>query len=63
MLHLLVICAIVGFVAWLLVTYVPMTAGSKKLIRIAAVVAIILILCQAFGIFNLIRDVPVPQVR
>lgn len=55
---LLVALALVGVVAYLLVTYVPMTPGIKNLISIAAVIICVLILLEAFGLLHGLGNVP-----
>lgn len=47
---LLVWFALIGLVAWLLITYVPMPAPIKTVIVVAAVVACVLILLSAMGL-------------
>jgi hypothetical protein len=46
---LLVWLAIVGVIAWALVTYVPMPAAIRTVIIIAAVICCVLIVIQAVG--------------
>lgn len=60
-LMLLVILAVIGVAAYLLITKVPMTNGVKTVIGIVAVVACILIALHAFGIH--LPNPGVPQVR
>lgn len=59
MITLILGLALVGFVCWLLLTYVPMPDPIKKLIIVIVVVCIILYLMSAFGIM----DIPVPRLR
>jgi hypothetical protein len=49
-LRLLVLLALIGVVAWLLVTYVPMPAVMKTIIVVAAVFAVV-IAANALGVF------------
>lgn len=58
MLELILILALIGCAAYLIVTYIPMMAPFKTLITILAVVFCVLILIRAFGL-----DVPVPRFR
>ena len=54
--------ALIGVIAWLLVTYIPMVQPIKTVIVIVAVICVVLIAAHAFGIvgdFN----VQVPKVR
>ncbi len=50
LLVLLLTLAMIGLVAWLLVTYVPMPSGVKTVIIIVAVVACVAYALQAFGV-------------
>jgi hypothetical protein len=61
MIALILTLALVGFLSWLITTYVPMDAWIKRLIQIVAIVCIVLYLLNAFGLLR--YDVPVPQVR
>ncbi len=60
---LLVILALIGLVAWLLVRFVPMPAQMQTVITAAAVVIAILILLQALGLIPISLNQPVPRVR
>lgn len=44
LIQLILILAIIGFICWLVVTYIPMPAQIKQLIIIAVVIIIILYL-------------------
>lgn len=57
-LMLMVVMAVVGLVAWALVTYVPMPQGVKTVIVIAAVIVCVLYLLHALGIGLPNPDVP-----
>lgn len=57
---LLIILAVVGFAAWLLIRFVPMPAPIRTVIIIAAVLIDVLILVNAFGG---IPNVRVPSLR
>ena len=58
--HYLVLAAIVGFIAWALVKWVPMPAGVKTLVTWSAVVILVLILLNAMGFLP--NDYPIPRV-
>jgi len=61
---LLVILAVVGLVAYLLTTFIPMPPPIVKLIWVVAVIACLLIVCNAFGVFDGGgRSLAVPRVR
>ena len=57
---LLLILAAVGFVAWLLMRFIPMPQPIRTLIIVAAVIIDVLILVNAFGG---IPNVHVPSLR
>jgi hypothetical protein len=50
MIELLLLMALIGVVAWAIVTYVPMPQPIKTVIIIAAAIFCILLLARAFGI-------------
>lgn len=57
----LILCAIVGVLTWVLITYVPMPAEIKRWIPVAAVLILVLILIlQLVGGAS---DVPIPRLR
>jgi hypothetical protein len=60
---LLILIALIGFFAWLLIKIVPMPAEIQKTIVAVAVVIVILIVLEAFGIFGSIQSVQVPKIR
>jgi hypothetical protein len=51
--------ALVGFVVYLIVTYIPMPQIFKTGILVLVAICVILYLMQVFGI----GDIPVPHVR
>jgi hypothetical protein len=55
MITLLIVIALVGFLVWALITYVPMHDGFKKAIIVIAILALILYVLRVFGI----SDIPV----
>lgn len=46
---LVLVIALIGFLVWLIVTYVPMPSMFKMAIQIVVVIAIILWLIRRFG--------------
>ena len=50
MLQLLFLIALIGFVCWLVETFIPMSDPWKTLFRVVAVVCIIFIVLQAVGV-------------
>ena len=59
--ELMIWCAGIGLVAWALTTYIPMTEGIKRVIQIVAIVVIVAVVLNAFGLFP--RDMAVPRLR
>ena len=59
MLMILLQLALVGVIAWLILTYIPMPAPIKKLITVVIVILLILWLMQVFGF----SDLPVWHYR
>jgi hypothetical protein len=57
--ELLVLLAIVGLVAWALVSLVPMPSQIRTVILVVAVLICLLIVLRAFGV----TDLGVPAVR
>lgn len=47
---LVLVLAIVGFLLWLIVTYIPMPEPFKKVIVVVVVIVLVLYLLQLFGI-------------
>lgn len=62
MIALIVYIAILGLITYLIITYVPMPPVFKTAITILAIVLLVLILLNAFGLLGAIRDVPVPRI-
>jgi hypothetical protein len=58
MLELLLTLAIVGFVAWLITTLVPMDPKIKQVI-----IGVAILLIVVFVIRALFGDIPVPRIR
>ena len=62
MLSLIIGIMVVGILLWLINTYVPMDAKIKNILNIVVVIAVVLYVLAAFGVFRLV-DGPVPQIR
>ena len=50
LISLIIALALVGFILWMVLTYVPMPDPFKKVIIVIVVLVLILYLLQAFGI-------------
>ncbi len=51
--------ALIGFIVWLIVTYIPMPAPMPTVITVIAVIFMILYVMRVLGI----ADIPVPSLR
>lgn len=59
MISLILSLAVVGFIVWLIVTYIPMPAPFKTVLLVIVAICLIIYLMGVFGI----GDVPIPRVR
>ncbi len=59
--YLMLVLAVIGVVAWALVTYIPMPSGMKTLIVVVAVVCGVLYALNMFGIG--LPNPAVPKLR
>lgn len=59
MIMLILTIAALGFLVWLITTYVPMAPPFKTVIYVVAAVVLVLYLMSAFGVM----DAPVPHLR
>lgn len=50
---IVIVLVVVGFLLWLINTYVPMAGPIKTILNVVIVIAIILWLLSAFGIFDI----------
>ncbi|MBN1757459.1 MAG: hypothetical protein JW863_04025 [Chitinispirillaceae bacterium] len=51
-LQLLIVLVVIGFVLWLINSYIPMDGKIKKIFNIVAVIMVILWLLNVFGVFG-----------
>ncbi len=59
MIQLILGLAVIGFLLYLLLTYVPMAQPFKQLIVVVVVLCIVLYLLSVFGIL----DIPIPRTH
>jgi predicted membrane channel-forming protein YqfA (hemolysin III family) len=59
MLSLILTLALIGFIVYLITTYVPMPSIMRTVIYVVVAVFVIVWLMQALGV----SDVPVPQLK
>lgn len=57
-LEFIVLCAVLGVVAYLVTTYIPMPQPVKTVIIVAVVLVLVLVLIRA-----LIGDIQIPRLR
>ena len=58
MIALLLTLAVVGFLAWLILTYIPMPEPFKKALIVIMVVVVVLYVLRVLGV----GDLPVPHL-
>jgi hypothetical protein len=63
LISLLITLAVVGFLVWLITTYIPMSPGFKRAIIVVAIVVIALWLLKVFGLMGRVDDVRVGQAH
>jgi len=54
---LIITLVVIGLIMWAVNTYVPMSAGLKKVLNIAVVVIVILWLLKVLGAFAYLQDI------
>jgi len=59
LIELVLTIAVVGFIVWLVITYIPMPQPIRMAIIVLVVVVVIFIILRAFGI----GDIPLPRAR
>ena len=60
---LVVTLIVVGVLLWLVNTYVPMDAKIKQVLNAVVIIAVVLWLLQAFGLFGSLNSVRVNPIR
>jgi undecaprenyl pyrophosphate phosphatase UppP len=56
---IVIVLIIVGVLLWLANTYIPMDRKIKMILNIVVVIAVVLWLLQAFGVFSGVNTPPV----
>lgn len=59
LLSLVVMLVLIGVLLWAVNTYIPMDGQIKRILNIVVVVAVVLWLLKAFGLFNALSGVTV----
>jgi hypothetical protein len=57
--HVVIVLVVVGVILWLVNTYLPMDAKTKKILNIVVVIAVVLWLLSAFGILGSLSGIRV----
>ncbi|MEO8402065.1 MAG: Thivi_2564 family membrane protein [Gammaproteobacteria bacterium] len=52
LISIVIVLVVVGFLLWLINTYVPMASSIKTILNVVVVIAVILWLLSAFGIIH-----------
>lgn len=63
LISLILTLVVVGFILWLINTYIPLQAGVKKILNVVVVIVLILWLLNLFGVLNWMGSATVPTVR
>lgn len=58
-LNILIVLIIVGFLLWVVNTYIPMDRKIKSIFNLVVVVAVIIWLLKVFGLFDSLSNVTV----
>ncbi len=56
LISIVIVLVVVGFLLWLINTYVPMAGPIKTILNVVVIIAVILWLLSAFGIIHGIGD-------
>jgi len=59
LISLILLLAVIGFILWLITTYIPMPEPFKKVIIVVIVIVLIIYMLQLFGITG---NLPSPKV-
>jgi hypothetical protein len=54
LLTILIVLVVVGLILWLVNTYIPMDGKIKQILNIVAIIAVIIWLLKAFGVFAML---------
>ena len=57
--HVVIVLVVVGVLLWLVNTYLPMDAKTKKILNIVVVISVVLWLLRAFGILGSLSGIRV----
>ena len=54
---------VVGVLLWLVNTYIPMDAKIKQVLNVVVIIAVVLWLLQAFGVWGHMSNVSMPRAN
>lgn len=63
MVALVITLVVVGVLLWAINAYVPMDPKIKQILNVVVVIAVVIWLCQVFGLCSYMNDVPVPRAK
>ena len=52
LIHIILVLVVLGFIAWLILTYIPMPPPVKQVVVVIMVIVLILFLLQALGVWQ-----------
>jgi hypothetical protein len=55
---IVIVLIVIGFLLWLINTYIPMARPIKTILNVVVVVAVIMWLLSAFGILHGVGNIP-----
>ncbi len=59
LISIILVLIVVGVVLWVINTYIPMDAQIKKILNIAVIIAVIIWLLKAFGVWSAMSRISV----
>lgn len=63
LLGLVIVLIVVGVLLWMVNTYIPLDPKIKTILNVVVLICVVLFVLQAFGLFQSLNAVRVPQVR
>jgi hypothetical protein len=63
LISVIIVLIVVGVLLWLALTYIPMDATVKTIIKAVVIIAVVLWLLSVFGLLDSLYTVQTPHVR
>lgn len=63
LLSLVLVIIVCGVLLWAVNQYVPMDGAIKHILNIVVIICLVIYVMSAFGLFNHLHSVAVPQIR